>query len=184
LELTRTFRIALFNSAYSFIFFYIVNVYNYINLNRGTTTIYVDLYSYKGGYLLFGEFNLSNILDPTALFVNSRFVRYELADVKSYNVSNPSRVTITSTIPRVVRDVLRIAKSASIKPSYRYIYLATEFRGLSPRTEVLLGRLGDGMNIVQIALFSSLAKTDWETRRVIRWQLEDGESCPCEPIFI
>ena len=161
-----------------------MNAYDYIDSNRGTTTIHVDLCSYEEGYLPLREFTLSNMLDPAAPFANGSFVRYELADVESHNVSNPGRVTIASTIPGVVGDLPRIAKSASMRPGYRYIYVASEFGGSAPGTEVPLGRLGDAMKIAQIALFSGLAKTDWETGRVIRWQPEDGESCPCEPIFI
>lgn len=71
-----------------------------------------------------------------------------------------------------------------MKPGYRYIYLASEFGGPSPGTEVPLGKLGDGINVKQTALFSGLAKTDWESGQVIRWQPEGGESCPCEPILV
>ena len=93
-------------------------------------------------------------------------------------------MTIAKSITGVVGDVPRIAKSASMKPGYRYIYLATDFGGPCPGTEFPLGKLGDGIKVPQAALFAGLAKTDWHTGKVSRWQLPDGESCPCEPIFI
>ena len=132
----------------------------------------------------YGEFNLSNFLEPAGPFANGRLVRYELADIECHSVTNPGRATVAATITGVVGDVPRIAKSASMKPGYRYIYLATDFGGPSPGTEVSLGKLGDGMTLPQAALFGGLAKTDWETGQVIRWQLPNGESCPCEPIFV
>lgn len=147
-------------------------------------TAHVDLCSYVGNYLPYGEFNLANLLEPAAPMANGCCVRYELADIESHSVEKPGRVTIATSIPGVLGDLPRIAKSASMKPGYRYVYLASEFGGTSPGSEVPLGKLGDGMNNAQAALFSGLAKTDWETGQVIRWQPQDGESCPCEPIFI
>ena len=124
------------------------------------------------------------MLEPAAPFANGHLVRYEMADLESHSVTKPGRVTVAATIPGVVGEVPRIAKSASMKPGYRYIYLASELGGPSPGTEVPLGKFGDGINVPQAALFSGLAKTDWETGRVIRWQPGDGESCPCEPILV
>ena len=91
---------------------------------------------------------------------------------------------VAASILGVVGDLPRIAKSASMKPGYRYIYLTADFGGPAPGTEVPIGKFGDGMSLPQAAMFSALAKTDWKTGGVIRWQPEDGESCPCEPIFV
>ena len=130
------------------------------------------------------EFNLSNLLEPAGPFANGKIIRYELAELEHLSLERPGRLTVAATITGVVGDVPRIAKSASMRPGYRYIYLATDFGGLSPGTEVPLGKFGDGLKVAQRALFGGLAKTDWETGKVIRWQPEDGESCPCEPILV
>ena len=175
---------ASYNSRHPFIFFHAVNAYDYVDSSSGATTIHVDLCSYEDTYLPYGEFNLSNLLEPAGPFANGHLVRYELADIESHSVTKPGRVTVAATIIGVVGDVPRIAKSASMEPGYRYVYLASDFGGPSPGTEVPLGRLGDGMNVAQAALFSGLAKTDWNSGRVKRWQPQDGESCPCEPVFV
>ena len=132
----------------------------------------------------YGEFNLSNLLEPAGPFANGKIIRYELAELEHHSLERPGRLTVAATITGVVGDVPRIAKSASMRLGYRYIYLATDFGGPSPGTEVPLGKLGDGFKVAQRALFGGLAKTDWETGKVIRWQPEDGESCPCEPILV
>jgi len=177
-------RIASFNSPHAFIFFHAINAYDFFDPGRGTTTIHVDLCSYEGRYLTYGEYNLANFLEPAAPFSNGRLIRYEMIGIESHGVANPGRVTVAASIPGVAGDMPRIAKSASMDPSYRYIYMASEFGGPSPGTDVPLGRLGDGTVVDQAALFSGLAKTDWQDGRVIRWQPQAGESCPCEPIFI
>ncbi len=178
-------RVASYNTPHSFIFFHAVNAYDYLDTSTGKTTIHVDLCSYEGNYLPYGEFNLSNFLDPAAPLSNGYLVRYELANLGSYSHENPGRVTIEASFPSVPGDLPRISKSASMKPGYRYVWLVSEFGGESLGTEVPLGRYGDGIrNGAQAALFSGLAKTDWQTGRVLRWQPKGGESCPCEPVFI
>jgi len=44
--------------------------------------------------------------------------------------------------------------------------------------EVPIGRLGNGLKCVQATIFGSIAKTD------VDWHPENGESCPCEPVFV
>ena len=34
------------------------------------------------------------------------------------------------------------------------------------------------------SVFSSIAKTDWLTDKFVQWHPENGESCPCEPVFV
>ena len=34
------------------------------------------------------------------------------------------------------------------------------------------------------SVFSSIAKTDWLTGKFVQWHPENGESCPCEPVFV
>lgn len=56
--------------------------------------------------------------------------------------------------------------------------------GAAPGTEVPIGRLGNGLKVVQAVFFSSIAKTDWETGRFVQRFPGGGESCPCEPVFV
>jgi carotenoid cleavage dioxygenase-like enzyme len=71
-----------------------------------------------------------------------------------------------------------------MKPGYRYVYFTAGTGGASPGTEVPIGRLGNGLKVVQAAFFGGLAKSDWLSGTFKKWQPKDGESCPCEPVFV
>ncbi|KAI1839906.1 hypothetical protein JX265_005748 [Neoarthrinium moseri] len=167
-----------------FMFFHSVNGYDYVDPVTNETNIHVDLCCYKGTYVTYREYNLSNIADPAAPFQQGTLVRYELADVLKGDPSKPGLATTAAAINGVPSELPRIAKSASMQPGYRYVYFTAGNAGASPATEVPMGRLGNGLKVVQAAVFGSLAKSDWQTGTFIRWQPENGESCPCEPVFI
>ncbi|KAH6661203.1 carotenoid oxygenase [Truncatella angustata] len=167
-----------------FMFFHSVNAYDYVDPATKEVNIHVDLCSYEGGSIPYKEYNLSNIVDPAAPFQDGTLVRYELAGVSTQGLERPGRVTTKSAIPGVAAELPRIAKDASMKPGYRYVYFTAGNGGASPGTEVPIGRLGNGLKVVQAAFLGSLAKSDWETGSFVRWQPENGESCPCEPVFV
>ena len=56
--------------------------------------------------------------------------------------------------------------------------MCIRFAEMLPGAEVPIGRLGNGLEYAQAAIFGSIAKTD------VDWHLESGESCPCEPVFV
>ncbi|KAH8881041.1 hypothetical protein GQ53DRAFT_889010 [Thozetella sp. PMI_491] len=172
----------------SFMFFHSVNAYDYLDKRTNEVNIHVDLCSYAGGPVPYREYNLSNVLDPAAPFRDGTLIRYELANVCQPMLDGvsepPRRVTVAAAIPGVAAELPRIAKSASMDPHYRYVYFTAGNGGPSPGTAVPIGRLGNGLKMVQAAFFSRLAKSDWLTGEVRTWQPPDGESCPCEPIFI
>lgn len=165
-------------------FFHSVNAYDYMSPQTGLTNIHVDLCSYDGGYIPYREYSLANVVDPAQPYKDGTLVRYELADLETIDLCKSGRATVNTAIPNLPMELPRIAKSASTKPGYRYVYATAGNGGASPGTEVPIGRLGNGMKVVQAAFFGSLAKSDWKTGAFIRWQPENGESCPCEPIFI
>ncbi|KAI0177200.1 carotenoid oxygenase [Pestalotiopsis sp. NC0098] len=167
-----------------FMFFHSVNAYDYVDAATGEVNVHVDLCSYEGTYVPYKEYNLSNIVDPRAPFQDGTLVRYELAGVATQGLGRPGRVTTKAAVPGVAAELPRIAKSASMVPGYRYVYFTAGNGGASPGTEVPIGRLGNGLKVVQAAFFGSLAKSDWETGTFVRWQPGNGESCPCEPIFV
>jgi torulene dioxygenase len=71
-------------------------------------------------------------------------------------------------------------------PNYRYVYFTAGNGGPSPGTAVPIGRLSksNAVKEVHAAFFGCLAKSDWKTGSHKIWQPENGESCPCEPVFI
>jgi carotenoid cleavage dioxygenase-like enzyme len=165
-------------------FFHSVNAYDYIDTTTGNVNIHVDLCSYKGGNIPYREYTLSNVLDPAEPYQDGTLTRYELAAVDKATAAEMGRVSIAAAIPGMESELPRIAKSASMDPNYRYVYCTAGNGGASPGTAVPIGRLGDGLKVVQAAFFGSLAKSDWKTGTFKRWQPVDGESCPCEPVFI
>ncbi|KIX09239.1 uncharacterized protein Z518_00318 [Rhinocladiella mackenziei CBS 650.93] len=169
-----------------FMFFHSVNAYDYVDPKTNEVNIHVDLCSYEGTYVPYREYNLSNIVDPARPFQDGTLIRYELANIKAQaaNPKTPGRVTVAAAIPGVAAELPRIAKDVSMKPGYRYVYFTAGNGGAAPGTEVPIGRLGNGLKVVQAAFFGSLAKSDWSTGLFKRWQPTDGESCPCEPIFV
>ncbi|KAL3475742.1 carotenoid oxygenase [Aspergillus californicus] len=176
-------HVATYNST-GFMFFHSVNAYDYVDSTTNEVNIHVDLCSYEDTYIPYREYNLSNVVDPAGPFQDGTLVRYELAGVDKADPGIPERVTVAAAIPGVAAELPRIAKSASMVPGYRYVYFTAGNGGASPGTAVPIGRLGNGLKVVQAAFFGSVAKSDWLTGTIKRWQPKDGESCPCEPVFI
>ncbi|KAH7304642.1 carotenoid oxygenase [Rhexocercosporidium sp. MPI-PUGE-AT-0058] len=168
----------------NFMFFHSVNAYDYINDSTGDINVHVDLCSYKGDYVPYREYNLSNVLDPVRPFMDGTLVRYELSAVNKADDSSIERATVAQAIPGVAMELPRIRKDMSMVVGYRYVYACAGNGGSSPGTEVPIGRYGAGLKTVQAAFFGSIAKSDWLTGNFIRWQPGDGESCPCEPVFV
>lgn len=167
-----------------FMFFHSVNAYDFADPATGRTTVHVDLCSYKDDYIPYREYNFSNIVDPAGSYQDGTLTRYELADVGAFPLSTTGRVTVAAAIPNMPAELPRIAKSASAVPGYRYVYCTSGNGGASPGTAVPIGRLGNGLKVVQAAFFGRLAKSDWATGTFKVWQPADGESCPCEPVFV
>ncbi len=168
----------------SFMFFHSVNGYDYVDPSTGNTNLHIDLCSYEGGYIPYREYNLSNVLDPAAPFKDGTLVRYELSAVNKADAGKIQRATVAQAIAGVPMELPRIRKDMSTVPGYRYVYAVGGNGGPSPGTEVPIGRYGNGVKTVQAAFFGNIAKTDWLSGRSVRWQPEDGESCPCEPVFV
>ncbi|KAF9880324.1 putative lignostilbene- -dioxygenase protein [Colletotrichum karsti] len=177
-------HIATYAQKDGFMFFHSVNAYDYVDSSTGAVNIHVDLCSYGGDYPPYSEYSLSNIVDPARPFQNGTLIRYEMAAVDHADLSKIGRVTVAASIPGMPCELPRIGKSASMDPAYRYVYCTAGNGGPSPGTSVPIGRLGNGLKIVQAAMFNSLAKSDWKTGTFKRWQPENGESCPCEPVFV
>ncbi|KAL8375618.1 hypothetical protein RB595_006948 [Gaeumannomyces hyphopodioides] len=169
-----------------FMFFHSINAYDFVDPKTNEVTIHVDLCSYEAGPVPYREYCFSNVLDPARPFVDGTVVRYELANVDGTGIdpATPGRVTVAAAIPGIAAELPRIAKSASAKPGYRFVYFTAGNGGAAPGTQVPIGRLGNGLKTVQAAFFGSLGKSDWKTGRFLRWQPADGESCPCEPVFV
>lgn len=165
-------------------FFHSVNAYDYVDPASKQTIVHVDLCSYEAGAAPYREYSPSNIVDPAGPFMNGTLVRYQLEDIETQGLVTPGRVTVAAAIPGVAAELPRIAKGASMRSGYRYAYFTAGGGGASPGTEVPIGRLGNGVKTVQAAFLGSLAKSDWATGTFIRWQPGDGESCPCEPVFV
>lgn len=165
-------------------FFHSVNAYDYVDEKSGETNIHVDVCSYPGNYIPFREYSLSNVLGPARPYQNGTLVRYELEAVNLANIEKPGRVIVAAAIPGVASGLPRISKRVSMQPGYRYVYSTAGNGGPSPGTSVTIGRLGNGLKLVQGAFFGSLAKFDWQTGTYKRWQPPNGDSCPSEPIFI
>ncbi|KAH8588843.1 carotenoid oxygenase [Bisporella sp. PMI_857] len=167
----------------NFMFFHSVNGYDFVD-ESGNVNIYIDLCSYVSGHGPYNEYSISNIIDPAAPFMDGTLIRYELAAINKATLAKIERVTVAQAIEGVAMELPRIRKDMSMKPGYRYVYATGGNGGASPGTEVPIGRFGTGIKVVQAAFFGSIAKTDWLTGKFIKWQPEDGESCPCEPIFV
>ncbi|KAL0933655.1 retinal pigment epithelial membrane family protein [Colletotrichum truncatum] len=177
-------HVATYSQKDGFMFFHSVNGYDYVDPRTGAINIHVDLCSYESTYVPYSDYSLSNIVDPAGPLQNATLIRYELAAVDQADADHVCRATVAAFIPGMACELPRIAKSASMVPGYRYVYCASGTGGPSPGTAVPIGRLGNGLKVVQAALFGSLAKSDWKTGTFKRWQPKNGESCPCEPVFV
>lgn len=176
--------VATYHCADGFLFFHTVNAYDYVDSASGDTNIHVDICSYPGNDIPLREYGLSNIVNPASPYQDGTLVRYELAAINSTTLLKPGRVTVAAAIPGVACELPRISKTVSTLPGYRYVYSTSGNGGPAPGTSAPIGRLGNGLKVVQAAFFSSLAKFDWNTGTYKRWQPLNGESCPSEPIFI
>jgi torulene dioxygenase len=181
---TDLLSVATYEQKEGFMFFHSVNAYDYTDPASGRTNIHVDLCSYKDDYIPYREYNFSNIVDPARPYQDGTLTRYELAGVDNTSPSETGRVTVAAAIPGMASELPRIAKSASAVPGYRYVYCTSGNGGAAPGTAVPIGRLGSGLKVVQAAFFGSLAKSDWKSGTFKTWQPQDGESCPCEPVFV
>lgn len=164
-------------------FFHSVNGYDFID--GGDTSLHIDLCAYDTATIPYREYCFSNVVDPAEPYTDGTLVRYELARLDFHSASNNvGRVTVAQSIPGMGMELPRIAKSASMKPGYRYVY-ATGGNGESaPGSLVPIGRMGNGLKVIQGAFFGSLVKSDWDTGTFVTWKPKNGESCPCEPIMI
>ena len=167
----------------NFMFFHSVNGYDYMD-EAGDVNLHIDLCSYEGGPVTYREYNLSNVLDPARPFRDGTLVRYELGAVNKATSAKILRATVAQAISGAPMELPRIRKDMSMVPGYRYVYACAGNAGPSPGTEVPIGRYGSGVKVVQAAFFGSIGKSDWLTGKFITWQPEDGESCPCEPVFV
>lgn len=165
-------------------FFHSVNAYDFVDDDTGNINIHVDLCSYVEDYVPYREYTLSNVVDPARPFQDGTLVRYELASVNTTPADEMGRATVAQAIPGVAMELPRISKYMSMKPEYRYVYATGGNAGASPGTQVPIGRLGNGVKVIQAAFFSCIVKSDWQTGSWIKWQPAHGESCPCEPVFV
>ncbi|KAI1338569.1 carotenoid oxygenase [Xylariaceae sp. FL0016] len=168
-----------------FMFFHIVNAYNYADPRTGQTSIHVDFCAYDGYHLPYAEYALSNIVDPSGPYQNGQLVRHELAAVPATpDPHTERRATSAGGIVGVGFELPRINKAYSCDPSYRYVYAVCDQGAPAPGTRVPIGRLGNGLQYPSGAFFGGVAKGDWATGGHAVWRPRGGESCPCEPVFI
>lgn len=167
-------------------FFHSVNGYDYIDPQTRLENIHVDLCSYDCDYTPYREYTLSNTIDPARPFQEGTLVRYELAGVNDAKKSDKDegRATVAQGFRDFPMELPRINKTYSTVPFYRYVYATGGNGGPSPGTLVPVGRLGKNLKCVQGAFFNRIAKADWQTGKTWTWQPENGDSCPCEPVFI
>jgi torulene dioxygenase len=117
--------------------------------------------------------------------VDGTLVRYKLSNLGAHqDLEKRGRVIVDSAIPGVPAELPRIAKDWSMRPDYRYVYFTAGNGGPSPGTKVPIGKYGNGLKAVHSAFFGCLAKSDWKTGTFVKWQPDNGDSCPCEPVFI
>ncbi|VUC31314.1 unnamed protein product [Clonostachys rosea] len=85
-----------------------------------------------------------------------------------YNFSNLLDPACPFALPRLVR----------------YVWGVLDGGGPAPGSLVPLGKLGNGVDIPCPAFTSGIVKTDWQTGKFLAWRPENGESAPCEPVFV
>ncbi|OJJ07763.1 hypothetical protein ASPVEDRAFT_89005 [Aspergillus versicolor CBS 583.65] len=166
-----------------FLYFHMANAYDFKDAN-GKVTVHVDICSYSTKHVPVFEYSMSNILDPLTAFSNGTLVRYELEDV--YGTLDPTEIrrgTVRQSISCDL-ELPRIRKDRSSVPGYRYVWGASDLGGDSPGTQIPVGRLGNGVGVASRAFLGHLVKADWKTGKVVHLHPTDGDSCPCEPIFV
>lgn len=167
-----------------FFYFHTVNAYDFTDEVSGRVTVHVDICSYPTTHIPGFEYSFANILDPMVPLSDGTLVRYELDDVLGDGEpADVRRGSVRQAIHAGV-ELPRIRKDYSTVPGYRYVWAICENGGPSPGTQVPIGRLGNGVKSVQRAFLGHLVKTDWKTGEVIHWYPTDGESSPCEPVFV
>ncbi|RBR22565.1 hypothetical protein FVER53590_00042 [Fusarium verticillioides] len=176
-------HIASYNLPDNIMFFHTVNGYDYVDPHTNEVNIHIDLCAYSDR-VPFNDYHLSNILDPSAPFQDGVLVRYELESVGKVDPTTFTQATTKAAIGGTFLELPRIAKSASMVHGYRYVYGISGHGGPSPGTSVPIGRLGNGLKAVHCSFLSHVTKCDWETGTFKEWWPENGESAPCEPIFI
>lgn len=167
-----------------FLFFHMVNAYDFESPKPGKCTVHVDICSYPDNRMPVMDYTFANILDPAAPFADGTLVRYELEDVFGGQPTDIRRASVCKAIPNAGVELPRIRKEYSMVPGYRYVWAVCENGGTSPGTRVPIGRLGNGTKNIQRAFLGHLVKTDWATGEVLHWYPGGGESCPCEPVFV
>ncbi|VUC38110.1 unnamed protein product [Clonostachys rosea] len=169
-----------------FAFYHAINGYDYVDKLTGLTNIHIDLCVYPADARPFDEFQFSNILDPAGPLISGTLARYELAGVD--NPKLPASVqrlgTVVQMIPDCPSELPRINKYYSCNPNYRYVWTGYENGGTAPGTLVPIGRLSSGIKQPSRAFMGGIAKADWQTGKHIKWFPSNGESGPCEPIFV
>lgn len=182
----------------NFMFFHSCNAYDYIDEKTGKTNVHVDLVSYDGQksqIITYREYSLSNVLEPIEPFENGPVVRYELADVESEKAKASVKEFIrgpTTEVPRAYvkqaidqhMELPRINTLFSRNSKYRYIYGVGGTGKPAPGSRIPIGKLTNGVKFVQLSFFASIVKTDWETGKVLEWNPPNGETAPCEPIYV
>ncbi|KAF5691955.1 retinal pigment epithelial membrane family [Fusarium denticulatum] len=176
-------HIASYNLPDNIMFFHSVNGYDYVDPHTNEVNIHIDLCAYSDR-VPYNDYYLSNILDPSAPFQDGVLVRYELESVGKVDPTIFTQATTKAAIGGTFLELPRIAKSASMVHGYRYVYGISGHGGPSPGTSVPIGRLGNGLKAVHCSFLSHVTKCDWETGTFREWWPENGESAPCEPIFI
>jgi torulene dioxygenase len=173
-------------AAPNFLFFHSVNAYDYIDQGTGFKNVHVDLISYDGASCPFLEFNFSNLLSPGGPFTDGTLIRYELSGVNALPKFSETqrRATVAQMMPNCPIELPRINKFYSCNPSYRYVWGIIESGGTAPGTLVPLAKLSNGISHPSCAFSAGIAKADWQTGKVEIWRPENGESAPCEPVFI
>ncbi|OKP09771.1 hypothetical protein PENSUB_4840 [Penicillium subrubescens] len=159
---------------------------NPAKLGTGFKNVHVDLISYDGASCPFLEFNFSNLLSPGGPFTDGTLIRYELSGVNALPKFSETqrRATVAQMMPNCPIELPRINKFYSCNPSYRYVWGIIESGGTAPGTLVPLAKLSNGISHPSCAFSAGIAKADWQTGKVEIWRPENGESAPCEPVFI
>ncbi|KAJ5616729.1 hypothetical protein N7537_001843 [Penicillium hordei] len=167
----------------NFMFFHTVNGFDFYE--SGDRTLQIDICAYDTASIPYREYCVSNVVDPAEPFADGTLVRYQLERLDYHTESKSvGRVVVAQSIPGTGMELPRIAKSASMNPNYRYVYATGGNGESSPGTLVPIGRLGNGLKVIQAAFFGSIVKSDWETGSFLKWKPSGGESCPCEPIMV
>lgn len=181
----------------NFMFFHSVNAYDYVDPKTGGINVHVDLCAYDGQDLqmiTYREYTISNVLEPIEPFENGALVRYECANVEGPKAAASRSVFVNGDVevPRATvhqaihlkMELPRINTLFSRNPKYRYAYGVGGTGQPAPGSRIPIGKLTNGVKFVQLSFFASIVKTDWETGKELQWCPPNGETAPCEPIYV